>query len=237
MKVVISSGCSFTDTAWANTWPVHLVKYYPTAQHIKSGLSASGNGLISRKIIYEVTEALKTHKPKDILVGVMWSGRDRHDVYLSDPPKFEHNSGWRSNPTRFIKSSSNHWTLLNWYWENDFAKQYFTQYHDNIGSQIYTIEHVLRIQWFLQLHQIPYFMSTFTDEVFDKGMINHIDVDHLYEQIDFTHFLPVKGEHEWARDHSGLPFAQHDAMHPTEDQHKMFVDEVIVPYLKTKNYL
>jgi len=236
-KIVITSGCSFSDPVWERTWPVHLGEIFPDVEHRHTGLGSTGNGLISRKVIYEVAEALKLYKPEDILVGVMWSGRDRHDVYLQETPRFEVDEGWRQNPTAFVKNSDSRWVLLNWFWKNTFAKQYYTHYHDNIGSQIYTIEHVLRVQWFLQLHGIPYFMSTFTNEVFDKGLINHIDVEHLYKQINFENFLPIEGKHEWARDHSGLAFDESDPMHPSPAQHKKFTDNVIIPFLQNKKYI
>ena len=158
MKTVITCGCSFSDTAWRKTWPHWLAKYFPDAEHVSAGLSAAGNGYISRTAIYHVTQALKRFAPEQILVGVMWSGRDRHEVYLGQPPEFAKNDGWRQNPTKFVtdNQADNNWIMLNWYWDNDFAKQYFSRYHDNTGSQIYAIEHVLRTQWFLELHGIPY---------------------------------------------------------------------------------
>jgi hypothetical protein len=83
-KKLIASGCSFTFEPWS--WPT------PTSQLlnmdlINVGMGSQGNGLISKKIIYTVDKELKKTKPEDILVGIMWSGIDRHDVYIN---RFEH---------------------------------------------------------------------------------------------------------------------------------------------------
>jgi|688.fasta_scaffold478225_2 hypothetical protein len=236
-KILISSGCSFTDTEWDKTWPVHLAEYFPNAERKEVGLGSSGNGLISRKVIYEVTEALKKYKPEEILVGVMWSSRDRSEFYTHDELKFDNSDGWRQNPTNFILGTNKSWNLLHWGWKNEYSKLYYSTFHDNIGSLIYTYEHVLRTQWFLKLNKIPYFMSNITEELFNNGISGAPDVIHLHDQIDKLHFLPVLGEHEWARDHSGLEFRDWDGWHPSPEQHKLFVEKIIVPFLQEKNYI
>ena len=82
-KLLITSGCSFSECITVNagkgTWPNHLAKMLPDYKHVSYAMGSQGNGLISRGIIYGVCEALKTHSPNEILVGVMWSGSSRHD--------------------------------------------------------------------------------------------------------------------------------------------------------------
>ena len=83
MKKLITGGCSFTE--WpqnVETWPKFLLEQLPDYTHANAALGSSGNGLISRRVIYETTQALKQYDAKDILVGVMWSGPDRHDFYV-----------------------------------------------------------------------------------------------------------------------------------------------------------
>lgn len=91
---VLTFGCSYsevpsiteeTKSGW--TWPVFLDKSLngtveDTENHQGSG--ASGNELISRKVIYYVNEALKSHKAEDLLVGIVWSGCDRHTLVLQE---------------------------------------------------------------------------------------------------------------------------------------------------------
>ena len=82
-KILNTSGCSFSECvtyiAGNGTWPRHLAKTLEEHEHVSYAMGSQGNGLISRSIIYGVTKALQTYKPEDILVGVMWSGSNRHD--------------------------------------------------------------------------------------------------------------------------------------------------------------
>ncbi len=235
-KILISSGCSFTDTSWDRTWPIYLAEHFPNAERKELGLGSSGNGLISRKTIYAVSEALKTYQPDEILVGVMWSNRDRHEFYTRNQLNYENTDNWIQNPTNFIPETNKSWNLIHWGWKNELSKLYFTTFHDNIGSLIYTYEHILRTQWFLKMNNVPYFMSSITQELFHNGLTELADVKHLYDLIDQSQFLPVRGAHEWARDHSGLEFRDWDPWHPSPEQQKLFVEKIVVPFLQLKNY-
>jgi len=91
---VLTFGCSYSQvtsireehiTDW--TWPVFLDKSLNgTADDTENhqGAGASGNESISRKTIYYVNEALKSHKAEDLLIGIMWSGCDRHSLVLRE---------------------------------------------------------------------------------------------------------------------------------------------------------
>ena len=255
-KVLITGGCSFSELSGAHygTWPNHLSANLPDYEHIATGLGAQGNGLISRRIIYAVTEALKTTAPKDILVGIMWSGPERHDFFNEDI-NIDHKERlidcWVENPTGFVKDAEKHWIIISPSWKNDHARQYYANFHSYVGGLIYTYEHVLRIQWFLKLHGIRYFMTAYTAEVFYNEKIadpdivytyeaTDLNVKHLYEQIDFDQFLPVRGEHDWCKTESGIPFTDsnhgHNG-HPNKEQHRAFTDRIIIPFLRDKQYI
>ena len=118
-KLLITSGCSFSECihyenpAFKKNWPIHLaesLKEFGYTEHISLGLPSQGNGLISRGIIYNVIEALKKYKPEDILVGVMWSGSNRHDYRCQNPEETDfvtnnvHNNVYQ-NPTQFVKGA------------------------------------------------------------------------------------------------------------------------------------
>lgn len=238
-KLVITGGCSFSvANRWGNTWAKHLSLLRPEFEYKHTGLSSQGNGLISRRVIYEVTKALNTRKPEDILVGIMWSGIDRHDFYTRDPKGLEKNTdNWDENPTQFIPSGGK-WVILNWNWQTEYAKQYYNTFYDRIGSLIYSLEHILRTQWFLKAHDIPYFMSTYTKEVFPDVTRAHVDTKHLYEQIDFDQFLDVVGEYEWVKERSGIGFeGSSDGLHPSSDQHRAFTEQIVIPFLTSRNYI
>lgn len=202
-------------------------------------MGSQGNGLISRSIIHHVSYALKTTAPENILVGIAWSGPDRYDFYADcDLSPIKKNiDEWMENPTRFNKHSDKKWVILNYSWRNEIAKKYYSTFHSDIGSLIYTIEHILRVQWFLKLHNIKYFMTTYTSEVLTPQCNHHPDLKPLYEQIDFDTFLPIEGIYEWCRDYSELPFITEGDNHPSALQHQRFTKEVILPFLNKKEYI
>ena len=232
-KLLITSGCSFSEciSPWIKTWPAHLAAKLDGFAHISKAMGSQGNGLISRSIVYQVTEALKTYSADNIVVGIMWSGPDRVDFY-NPSVKFSSNlSGWMENPTGFVDNHKN-WIILNHGWNTDHAKQYYGNFHSYIGSLIYTLEHILRTQWFLKSLGVKYFMSTYTSEVLPQIAKAHPETAYLYNQIDFSKFLPVEGEYEWCRDHSGLDFPIPNDNHPSSQQHLLFVEKVILPFVK-----
>jgi hypothetical protein len=192
-------------------------------------MGSQGNGLISRGIIYEVSQALKTHSASDILVGIMWSGPDRQDFYVSEP-RVDVHDGYMQNPTSFVGDQKK-WVIVNHNWRNQYARNWYGLLHDIVGAQIYTYEHVLRTQWFLNAHQVPYFMTTYTSRVFESQHRVHPEVVHLDKMVNWEKFLPVKGEFEWCRDHSNLKFPVDGDPHPGSDQHCEFTKQVILPFL------
>lgn len=240
--ILITSGCSFSEciSTWIDTWPRHLARALLGAKHISGAMGSQGNGLISRSIIHHVSRVLTTTPPEDILVGIAWSGPDRYDFY-GDGDLFTtlgpNKDGWMENPTRFNKGAHKKWVILNHNWTNSYAKQYYSTFHSNIGSMIYSLEHMLRVQWFLESKKVKYFMTTYTADVFSDQCSTHADLKHLYELIDHNKFLPVEGIYEWCRDYSNLPFPNLGDKHPSTEQHKVFTDNVILPFLKEKEYI
>jgi hypothetical protein len=232
MKQLITGGCSFSEclSPWINTWPKHLANSLNEYNHIPTGMGSQGNGLISRRVIYQVIESLKEYSFSDLLVGIMWSGPSRHDVYRQNTSTLIKEDGYMENPTKFVPESNSSWIIMNHNWPTESSQNYYRHHYDAIGQYIYSNEHILRTQWFLKFHNIKYFMSTYTNEVFQKN--THPDIKHLYEQIDFDQFLPVSGEYEWCRDYSGMEFPIKGDKHPSSEQHRLFTEQVILPFLK-----
>ena len=238
MKTLITGGCSFSEChSHAGTWPRHLAAALPNYEHVSTAMGCQGNGLISRKVIYQVVETLKHTAANDILVGIMWSGPDRHDFYQQGNKQFDNQDGWVENPTRFVSKGQGAWAMISPGWRMPASVNYYANFHDRIAQYIYTLEHILRIQWFLQSQGIKYFMSTYTSAVLPKIAKTHNDTRHLYELLDTNTFLPVSGEYEWCRDHSGLPFPVPNDLHPGVEQHQAFVNQIILPYLKERNII
>lgn len=242
-KILISSGCSFTFEEW--NWQGHLSRKL-NLDLVNLGMSSQGNGLISRKLIYKVNKILETNDPNDILVGIMWSGIDRHEYYSRenrDVSTWGHNEkypldGRVKNPTNVVDGLYN-WRILNYNWDNKESRIHYTTYHDLVSSMVYSLEHILRVQWYLEKNNITYFMTTYLDIFKDKTLLNHPEINYLYKQIDFKKFLPVSGCHEWVKEHYGATggFNSPDiygyiGIHPTDFGHEKFTEEVIIPYIK-----
>lgn len=241
MTVLVTSGCSCSvvQTTWKfQTWPWHLEKSLGVEQGIHTGRPSQGNGLISRQLIYSVNQLLKTHHPKDLLVGVMWSGSDRYDFYSENPSEDAAQQPMMLKPFKFVKGGYGQWILINSHWENQTSKSYYSTFHDDAGAMINTYEHILRVQWFLKLHNIKYFMSTISSAVLNVDRWNnHPDISYLRDQVDFDKFLPVKGIWDWSFNDSGLEFDHDDQSHPTSEQNQKFTQEIILPFLAEKKLI
>ena len=254
-RKLITSGCSFTEPPY--TWPTFLAEELYTLNTdykwdlYNVGLGSQGNGLIRKKLIYQIEKLIKTHDPSDMFVGVMWSGVDRHHFRHSDSNLLNNEpyDGWSRNPTS-VTPNNNNWYIINSHWESKHAKQWYKYFHDNTNSVIMTLEDIHYTQLYLENYGIPYFMTTYMDifgnlgklhELFNdeiaEDILNHPDVTYLYESINWNSFLDVGGCLEWLYENhptNGLPDINGWYKHPTQDGHQLFTQEVIVPHLKDK---
>lgn len=256
-KILLTSGCSFSECVSGTiTWPRILASRLSSRgyDHHSSAMGSQGNGLISRSIIYNVSESLKTYKPDDILVGVMWSGPGRHDYFVNNPSNLSfadvkippnHDArgmpnydGWLENPTGFIPGSTKNWVILNYGWRIKESKLYYENFFDPVGCMIQTVENILRVQWYLKQVKVKYFFTCYTDYVLHKRIFDdledvkdHEQIKHLYDMIDFDNFLPVKSITSWLDDNKIGPTLGLGGVHPNRNQHEAFVDQVILPYL------
>lgn len=235
-KKLITSGCSYSQVPNTDiTWPVHLKDKLKidTEFHAKG---AAGNGIISRTIIYNVTKNLEKFKPEEILVGIMWSGLDRFEIY-KDKKDIEYtkiNSGtFYCNPQSIINSKN--YILINNNWTDELSKIYYKNIYSDEWASIVNLEHILRTQWFLQNKNIKYFMTTYDDDGFPKQNLNE-DVQFLLGLIDFSNWIDIKNMGDWSRK-TGLPFRQQDDSHPSTEMHKLYVEQHIIPHLKNKKYI
>lgn len=242
IKCLITAGCSFSQVPNGDvTWPVPLNESLKPEKVYYLGQGAAGNGIISRKIIYAVNDALKNYNSDEILVGVMWSGYDRREVYsFTDKPttKLNYSDVFR-NPCAVDKQTN--YYILNQHWDDELCKSYYSNITDE-DSLLITLEHILRIQWFLKLNNIKYFMTQYDYDVFGPhfltvenrmGLVNKSeDLLSLYNQIDFTHWLPIENMYAYARFESQYDFARPPDPHPSTEQHKEMVEKVLLPFLK-----
>lgn len=258
--ILITSGCSFTDTGGnpflaynsledffkmehpIATWPLHLFDYMKTniseqTQLINLGLGSQGNGLIGRKVRWIVNELLdKKYDPSSIIVGIMWSGFSRGEMYVDhNDHRFlntrENTEGWIVNPVNVpYGDNTNNWFIVNSGWKIKEARSFYKFFSDE-WLQLKTLDEILYTQYFLQCKNIKYFMCNFMPAVFSN--LKKQNVDYLYDQIDKSYWLPVDSMTEWLME-KGYLEASNVAYHPTFLQHKKFTSKVIVPFIKTK---
>jgi len=243
-KTILVSGCSFTMENWC--WPNFTTNELKT-NLINVAMGSQGNGLISKKLIYNADKFLKSNSNEDLVVGVMWSGIDRHDFHIDYDVKLENIDGWIQNPTKVIDDPNinSGWIISNHHWKTTHSKTWYKKYHTDIGALIFTIQNIVFTQSYLEKKNVKYFMTTFMD-IFKpfNHLLTHPEVKYLYDLINFDTFIPIDGCYEWVKekyDHTGgfddsAPNG-HKNIHPTPFGYERFANEVIVPYIKEKKLL
>ena len=248
-KTLVVSGCSFT--AHSHNWP-YILKESHGFEVINCAEASQGNGLISRKLIYKLNQLESTFETKNLLVGVMWSAIDRSERYIDNGDMYVGPPFLDYNPTYVLENYKwSGWRMISPQWtEAEDCIQYYKIFNHPISSMIYTIENILRVQWYLEKKGINYFMSFMQDiwgttpvEKQDELLINNAEVRYLYNMIDHTKFLPVNGCQNWVlenykRDGFNPPDSKGRIdLHPNLFGHQRFTEEVIIPHLKEKNLI
>jgi len=228
-KKFIVSGCSFSTSDYTGRpWPILFMAHLPDYTLINKSAQSRGNGLISRAVIYEVQNQLQNGVlPEDILVAVQWSGWDRHENHISDlsllSSSDEQVSPISKRVQGFIDNYINSWEIMNHHWDTKNSKLYYSMLYSGKGKLIESLEHILRTQWFLEKHNIKYFMTTMI-----KFPDSCDETEHLFQMIDKSKFLPVSGMFEWGKS-TGLPVL--DNNHLSLEQNSIFADTVVLPFL------
>ena len=128
-------------------------------------------------------------------------------------------------------------------------------FHDEIGSAIYSLEHILRIQYYLQSKNISYFFTDYVDHNIVYPTYRYdSELAYLFDNIDKNNYLPVSSMFQWLVDNNILVNEwtdyrwkeKHTAsvndksviwntwVHPTSNQHQEFVQRVVIPFLLNK---
>ena len=246
-QLFISGGCSgsFTHSTYSHqSWPVHVAQLLG-CEHQDVAFPAQGNGMISRRVIYSVEQALQSTAAEDIIVGIFWSDMSRYEFYndqnVADCVDQFH---W-GNPTSIkpynpsLPQQDKNCVLLSPHYIKDYAKMHYQMFHNYIDSQIKTYEHVLRTQWYLENIKIKYFMGTYNQNTFNKDFVNHPEVAWLHRQINWDTLIPIVGMLEWGNEQTdpNLKFNSDDLFHLNTSQSKALTDQVIWPFLKEKHYV
>ena len=246
-QLFISGGCSgsFTHPTYSHrSWPVHVAQLLG-CEHQDVALPSQGNGMISRRVIYAVEQALKSMPAQDIIVGIFWTDMNRHEFYNDQNVTDWVDQFHWGNPTSIkmydpsLTQRDKNWVMLHPQYTKEYSATYYRMYHSFIDSQIRTCEHVLRTQWYLDKNKIRYFMGTYTLNTFGKEFIDHPEISWLYSQINQNTFIPIAGMLDWGNQQTDpdLKYNPDDLYHLNTPQSKAFTDQIIWPFLKEKNYV
>ena len=252
VNLLITQGCSFTQVPNSNkNWPLFLRDRLGVPAFF-DGIGSAGNDMISRRTIYRVHQCLHDKKiPGDkLLVGVMWSGVNRNSFYLDQEPvnytKFSEATTdellyMYGNPNSVIDGTKRNYYFVSPHWSDDLSTTYYKKYYDEVGSLISTLEHVLRVQNYLKSNNVKYFFTNYNYDSFDadyyKELKNHVELKYLFDQLDYSNFLPIQHMGKWNREESGLTFHVPRDDHPTSEMSQAFTERVIMPHLQNKGYL
>lgn len=214
MRVLLTSGCSFTETEEGHTrcWPLPLSESLdlPLVNYAKSSVS---NQYIARTIIQGVEKLLQAYVAEDILVGVMWTGIDRHEVY-----------------------QDGEWKVLNAHWEDPISTAYYTHLHDLTGAALTTTYWQFLTEQYLQNKGVKYFMTRMSAYPSELSIENSNNFEYKLLETGRKCWLPVKSEFNWLETDCDLPFTKRESegyhCHPDDAQHKAFTRQVILPWLK-----
>jgi|SRR6056300_1457532 len=237
MRKLLVSGCSFTvsydHTGWANS----LANHYDVPCHNYASQGA-GNNFISRSIIHGVSEHLKNYNADDLFVTVMWSGAGRMEIYRSDISDLLEDFTTDENPISLVDQNV-HWLKLRSHLDEKYSRAWYDIFYDDVFADICTLENILRVQWFLKLHNIKYVMTVFAPSCLpEEHNRNNPDIKYLYDMIDWGKFVDVNSCMEWCHYESGLPMDTNEkektaiyARHPTPDQHNAFTKQILIPFI------
>jgi len=243
-KVIISGGCSFTaghDLADWNgsvepdgichtysnrTWDsiIHR-KMSPHSNLRKTAMGGHGYGAITRRIIYECEQQLKTHKPEEIIVLVMWTSALRrefvsiHEEYFYEPEQyFTH-----TMPGMIEPRNNPHWKDVKKRLEKEklvktveeFYNKRFTR--DNV--YYYSLQQYEYLTNYLKANNIMYFYTGSYNDLASEDTMqeNNIFIHDMYKRLDIKNNVCLEnglGFNEWATKEK-LPKGVSD--HPLEE--------------------
>lgn len=238
-KTLLASGCSFTYEP--ECWPTHVASAL-NCDLVNVGLGSMGNTLIARRAITQLHELLKTNKPEEILVGIMWTGTNRIHRFVGHKT-MPNIAGWIENPTHMWPDGAKVWEIGNNAWDTEFDKIYLKYVHSWEDGFMNTIDNILLIQNYLKSLGVNYFMSNML-ELFKHIEDCHIDVIRYSKLIDLSTFADTGGCYEWCinnqkeEEYTSTELIRSGDLtgftHPTEEGHKAYVENVLLPFIKEK---
>jgi len=226
---LLVSGCSFTHNYnnQTKTWPDYLKDRTTIENIVDCSCPGAGNTHIQQSLIYKL-ETDQQLQPHNTLVIVMWSGYDRDDFIVSPsvlktpyPDKYCYQIGANLGMTGGISGESNLIVSI----ENVKKIKNLTSRALDNYIKIISLYHYLKQQGFCFAFTEFSTANTRRDLNFDP--IQHLDRD-IREKFSsiIRSISPNLGDHSLANIGQSP-----DNYHPTQDDHKAWTDEVLLPYL------
>jgi hypothetical protein len=199
----ITGGCSFTN--WENSW-VHTLENYLKSKNdnlisIKTAFPSQGQGMIQKKIMFELVEAFnKGIPPEEILVIVMWSGTSRSSWYIDNPDtikKMDLTDRCLLNLKNLRSNNGGWYTTEHGNNKNDyilgFTQQHFLidKFTGGVGKVHDSLQNIIMLQNFCKLHNVTLIQQFYMDFVFNdiENNKNHQIINYLYKQLDFDNII------------------------------------------------
>lgn len=242
-KILLTAGDSFTNCNDYDfkgqednrVWPIWLRERMPDATHYSEGLGGQGNHLIAHRTQYRTEQLLKEHPAEDILVGVMWTGVDRWEFFSTEDLGFERVTGEEVNPVKFIPEAPGSWVMTHPQYIHERNGLFYKYFYDSCWMQIQTLEAIIHTQRYLRERGVRYFMSQSFNGCLAESRRPDPNLSWLWDQVDFSTWLPVQSMQDWCREHCPIPEVNN--FHPRPEQCDKFVDQVMWPYLVKQNLL
>ena len=283
---IVTGGCSFSNTVDCvdytrfkmehdsyqldnyKSWSLHLEDIVPDSKVYNRALPGVGNAYIVRSIIWQVNELLKQNIKPNVFMQITSFDRkyllldsddlnsetdkNLHTHYIPDIMPRHH------SPHLAKKLNNNKVWLKHSYEEDSMMRYHYKYYHNDESALIESLEHILRLQWFLKLNNINYKIfpgwniintlnhHTLQKESNEKLIFSTTEVKFLWEMIDFDNFWFYKnygGITEWSIDN--LPFKDRYVTgerlnengtaldeHPSNIAHREFAKQVVSKWIK-----
>ena len=244
------------------SWALHLEDIIPNSKVYNTAMPGAGNGFISRAVIYKVNEMIeKNKKPEYVFIQLTACEREEVLIDVMDAvtetdrkllchhiPVLDGGLDAGMNWDAIDRLNNNKTWLKHSYGQDSMLKYYYKYYNNDEFSIVKTLEHILRLQWFLKVSNIKYkmFCGWNLFPMLPQLPRYPTEVRHLWKMIDWDNFWFHKklgGIKEWSIDN--LPFEerfitgdrlQEDGKsaldeHPSNIVHNKFAKEVVSKWI------
>tara|TARA_B100000424_G_scaffold118850_1_gene89742 strand:+ start:2427 stop:3290 length:864 start_codon:yes stop_codon:yes gene_type:complete len=246
------------------SWALHLEDVIDGSIVHNEAMPGAGNGYISRAIIHRVSKLIDDGRKPDWVI-VQWSGVQRKEMLLDFNEVHEDDKNRASHfIDRFLPIRVRGRTMASrlnrnklWYkhaYDNDTILKHWYKYYGNEDfCLLETLEHMLRLQWYLENQNIK-FKFFFGWELFrhyERLPRLPLEINHIWKLLDWDKFWFHNNEYvqsnmggitEWSMDRFDTDLERFVTdlrtkegalmdLHPSQLAHKTFAKEVVSEWI------